>query len=103
MSLSLPYLQPGSPHTLRAPALASGSPLPPLCQYNLCSVQSATLHNKLSLPVLLCLCAWSWGRCLATAFIFQAAGDYISLRSPPEGSCPITEPSSAILAVCVCV
>lgn len=51
-----------------------------LCQYNLCSVQSATLHNKMSLPVLLCLCTWSWGRCVARALIFRAAGDSIPQR-----------------------
>ena len=61
---------------LHPPALASGSPSPYLCQYNLCCVQSASLHNKPSSPCPGSLCLegrgsgrgsclqGSWGLCL---------------------------------------
>lgn len=80
--MSLPYLLPGwwGCHILPVPALASGSPWPQLCQYNICSVQSATSHNKMSLLVL-CLCSWSWGRYLAREPIFRAVGDFVPQSS----------------------
>lgn len=80
---------------LHPPALASGSPSPYLCQYNLCSVQSASLHNKppSAHPGSLCLEGRGWGRgcCLQGSW-----GPFFPESVPRGPSTPAREPAFVI-------
>lgn len=73
---------------LHPPALASGSPAPYLCQYNLCSVQSASLHNKLPSPRPGSLCLEGRGR--------EGLGPWLLSSGEPGTRSPRVNPQRAL-------